>query len=399
MPEAGNVRSGRQTLLFVDDEPAILDTYQRLLHRDFEIEIAVGGQLALRMLELRGPYAVIVSDMRMPEMNGVELLSKVRTIAPDSVRIMLTGYADVETAIDAVNEGSVFRFLTKPASKETLTKAVAAGLAQYRLIMAEKELLERTLSGTIKVLTEVLSLVNPAAFSRASRLRRYVQHITAKLGLSAAWRFEAAAMMSQLGCVTLDPEMLEAVYAGLKLPPADQARFDAHPAVARDLLSNIPRLEPVAWMIAQQREAVPVSQDAGDQETLDAIKVGAQILRTALAFDQLLSQKVSQPDAIRQLLSKAKDSDVPIVQALADAQLEVDRMVPRSCLIRELGPGMILQQEVRTHTGVLLVTKGQEITYPLILRLRNFSDKQAISDKVLVLVPRAAAVSMSSTGN
>ena len=71
-------------------------------------------------------------------------------------------------------------------------------------------------------------------------------------------------------------------------------------------------------------------------------------------------------------------------------------MVPRTCLIRELGPGMILQQEVRTHAGVLLVTKGQEITYPLILRLRNFADKQAISDKVLVLVPRAAAVSMSS---
>ena len=164
MPEAGNVSSSRQTVLFVDDEPAILDTYQRLLHRDFEIEIAVGGPLALRMLELRGPYAVIVSDSRMPDMSGIELLGRVRTIAPDTVRMMLTGYADVETAIDAVNEGSVFRFLTKPA-KETLTKAVAAGLAQYRLIVAEKELLERTLSGTIKVLTEVLSLVNPAALA------------------------------------------------------------------------------------------------------------------------------------------------------------------------------------------------------------------------------------------
>lgn len=117
MPEAGNVSSSRQTVLFVDDEPAILDTYQRLLHRDFEIEIAVGGPLALRMLELRGPYAVIVSDSRMPDMNGIELLGRVRTIAPDTVRMMLTGYADVETAIDAVNEGSVFRFLTKPASK------------------------------------------------------------------------------------------------------------------------------------------------------------------------------------------------------------------------------------------------------------------------------------------
>ena len=334
--------------------------------------------------------------MRMPEMTGIELLSKVRTLLPDTVRMMLTGYADVETAIEAVNEGSVFRFLTKPASKDTLIKAVAAGLAQYRLIVAEKELLERTLSGTIQVLTEVLSLVNPAAFSRASRLRRYVQHIAAKLGLPAPWRFESAAMMSQLGCVALDPEMLEAVHAGQKLPPEDQARFDAHPAMARDLLSQIPRLEPVAWMIAQQRESVPISPDIGDQDTLDAIKVGGQMLRTVLAFDRLVTQKVSHSEAVSQLLANAKDPESRIVQALADVELGFDQMVPRSCPVRELSPGMILQQEVRTHTGMLVVTKGQEITFPLLLRLRNFSQKKAITDKVLVLVPRAEAFSMPS---
>jgi response regulator RpfG family c-di-GMP phosphodiesterase len=390
------MNSGRRAVLFVDDEPAVLDVYQGLLHREFEVEVAVGSTVALRMLEIRGPYAVVVSDMRMPDMNGIELLGKVRTLAPDTVRIMLTAHADIETAINAVNEGSVFRFLTKPADKAGLIKAISAGLAQYRLIIAEKELLERTLSGTIKVLTEVLSLVNPAAFSRATRLRRYVQHIATKLALPAPWRFEAAAMMSQLGSVTFDPEMLETVYAGQKLRPEDQARFDAHPAVARDLLSNIPRLEPVAWMIAQQRESVPLGKEVGDQEMLDTINLGAQVLRTALAFDQLLSRQVSKADAIQQLMAKAKNGELRMIQALADAELEFDRMIPRTCLVGDLSPGMILHQEVRTQTGMLVVAKGQEITSPLLIRLRNFRQKQTIADKILVLVPRAEAFSIPS---
>ena len=78
-------------------------------------------------------------------------------------------------------------------------------MAQYRLVCAEKELLEKTLRGTVYVLTEVLSVVSPAAFSRAMRVRRYVQHIVTRLALGNPWKFEVAAMMSQLGCVTLRP--------------------------------------------------------------------------------------------------------------------------------------------------------------------------------------------------
>jgi len=110
----------QEKVLFVDDEPAVLQGYQRLLRNEFQMDTAVGGKGALIAIETTGPYAVVISDMRMPEMTGVEVLRKVKELSPDSVRMMLSGHADLNAAIAAVNEGSIFRFLTKPCSPKTL---------------------------------------------------------------------------------------------------------------------------------------------------------------------------------------------------------------------------------------------------------------------------------------
>lgn len=129
-----------EKILFVDDEPAVLDGYQRLLRRDFAVNTAVGGFEGLAAIQANGPFAVVISDMRMPEMNGVEFLVQVRQKAPDSVRMLLTGHADLYAAIDAVNRGNIFRFLTKPCNKEALVDAIQSGLAQYRAAGAQRAL-------------------------------------------------------------------------------------------------------------------------------------------------------------------------------------------------------------------------------------------------------------------
>ena len=216
-----------EKILLVDDEPNVLDGYRRTLGREFTLETAVGGQEALALME-KAPYAVVVSDMRMPGMDGVQLLSRVKTQSPDTIRVMLTGHADMETAINAINEGSIFRFLNKPATKDMMAKTLTSALVQYRLVTAEKQLLEQTLSGALQVLTEVLSLVNPAAFSRAARARRYIHHVVTSMKLGNPWQYEVAAMLSQLGCVTLAPETIDAVYKGDTLSPEEQAQYDSH---------------------------------------------------------------------------------------------------------------------------------------------------------------------------
>lgn len=390
-----------EKILFVDDEPSVLDGYRRLLHKEFSLDTAIGGVEGLAAIAEHGPYAVVISDIRMPGMDGVQFLSKVRAQSPDTVRIALTGHADIEAAINSVNEGAIFRFLTKPCPKETLAKAVTTGLMQHRLITAEKELLEKTLSGSIGVLIEVLSLVNPAAFSRAMRIRRYVQHITNKRKIEAPWRFAVAAMLSQLGCVTLHPDTIEAVYAGQKLPPEEQARFDAHPSIARDLLSNIPRLEPVAWMIAHQQSPLSSLRSVKEGESPELISHGAQMLRTALAYDRLLNQGRSHEEALAELRSQPGEFDASVIDDLTDLEPETERKDMRDCPISELQCGMILREEVRTRNGLLVVARGQEVTYPLLMRLRNFWQRKAIANSVVVLAPHAEhkAVAVGAAGD
>jgi DNA-binding NtrC family response regulator len=195
-------------VLFVDDDPLLLDTFRQMLGREFEVAIAVGPFEGLKAIEETGPFAVIVSDLRMPGVDGVAFLSKARGIAPDSVRMMLTGFRNVEAATGAVNEGNVFRILTKPCQMEDLVATVRAGLDQYQLIVAERELLEQTLSGAVRVMSDILALVNPVAFGRATRIRRYMRHMAEQMHLDDVWEYELAGLLSQIGCVTLTAETL-----------------------------------------------------------------------------------------------------------------------------------------------------------------------------------------------
>jgi len=379
-----------EKILLVDDEPAVLQGYQRLLRSEFNVDTAVGGAGAVIALQRNGPYAVVVSDMRMPQMDGVELLTKIKTLSPDTVRIMLTGSSDIQTAVRSVNEGNIFRFLTKPCEKELLATTLTAALLQYRLVTAEKQLLEQTLSGSIQVLTEVLSLVNPAAFSRAARARRYMHHVVTRLSLGSHWKFDVAAMMSQLGCVAIDSETIDAVYSGRPLSPEDQARYDSHSTIARDLLSKIPRMEPIAWIVAHQNHPISVEGDLADREKAD-LRLGAQLLQVTLAFDDLLHKGLSRAEAATRISRQRRGLDPRIFEALVELEPEMADKQVRTVTMEEMVPGMMLEQEIRTGAGVLVAAPRQEVTAALILKLKNFRAAKAIEGTVQVSSQHAMA--------
>jgi response regulator RpfG family c-di-GMP phosphodiesterase len=286
----------------------------------------------------------------------------------------------------AVNEGNIFRFLTKPCPKETLADALNAALDQHRLVAAEKELLEKTLMGSVKVLTEVIGMVNPLVFSSATRIRRCVRAIAGQLNLESPWRFEVAAMLSQLGCLVLQPEITRAIYAGQTLSPEDQERFNGHARIAGDLLGNIPRLEPIAWMIAHQQSPLAELKAPTGGQTKD-IELGARILSAAVAYDRLLSQGNSVEHALQKLRVRAHLFDPLIVSLLEDIAPDTTADI-RTWPIADLQRGMVLQEEIRTQLGVLVVAKGQEVTHPLTIRLRNFLDSKAISGTVVISMPK-----------
>jgi DNA-binding NtrC family response regulator len=126
-----------EQILFVDDDMSSLDCIARQLHGEFSINKAQGAIRGLAMIQLFGPHAIVVSDLRMPGMDGAGFLAQVHQMAPNTVTMLLTGYRDLEVAINAVNEGYIFRYLKKPCSKEDLVNAIRQGIAQYRANVAK----------------------------------------------------------------------------------------------------------------------------------------------------------------------------------------------------------------------------------------------------------------------
>lgn len=380
-----------EKILCVDDEINVLEGYRRALRKQYRLDLASGGEEGLEKIAAGGPYAVVVSDMRMPGMDGVRFFARVRQTAPDTVRVMLTGNADMSTAIEAVNEGNIFRFLTKPCPPETLSKALEAGLRQYRLQTAEKVLLERTLAGSVKVLTEVLGLVNPTAFGRASRLKRYVGRIVRELELSDAWLYELAALLSQLGCVILPPETMEKVFVGQALNAEEAEAFASHPRVGGRLLSNIPRLETVARIIEAQHRS---GNAAGFEQAVrngEVIEIGAQILKAVLDFDRLTAGGVAVEKALAEMRRRQDEYPQKVLRLLGLVEVSGTGVETRAITVAELDTNMILAEEVRAENGALLVAEGQEVTYPVLERLRNFARGVGVREPFRVKIIRCQA--------
>jgi FixJ family two-component response regulator len=375
-------------ILLVDDEPAVLAGYERTLYREFEVSTAVGGELGLKAIQSSGPFAVVISDMRMPGMSGAQFLAKTRQSYPETVRMLLTGYTDLGAAMEAVNEGNIFRFLTKPCAKEVLVPAINSGVQQYELIRAEKELLEKTLLGSIKVLADVLGASSPEAFGRSLRVAQFVRHIANKFPFAFRWRLEAAATLSQLGCVTLDTDLVRKSVAGEKLSPEDQARFDTHPKAAMRLLGGIPRLEPTAWMIGQQLlEEIPAQVPDLPAAAMKETVFGAKVLKMAVAFDHLRLKLSSDAEAIARLHTRRTEFDRELVDALNGIRAVGGGMEPRRVSTLKLATGMVLDQDIRNKEGMLLVAKGQEITSAVLIKLENFAKAGLIEKEVQALVP------------
>lgn len=376
----------KEKILIVDDESDILETFKRILRKQFNVDTAIGAQEGLKLVSSNGPYAVIVSDLRMPIIDGVQFLSKAKSMAPDTVRIILTGNADLQTAIDAVNKGNVFRFLTKPCEPALFITVLKSAIGQYNLVLAERDLLEKTLSRSVKTLVDILSMVNPVAFGRSRRLQRYTRHIANQLKLSNIWQYELAALLSQLGCILIPSDIITKFYAGQTLTHHEKKLIESHPKAGSDLLINIPRLEPIARMIEKQNQPFKYFIPQTELGELDNIRLGAQILKVAIEFDKMISQGVSVQEAVEKLVMPPEECNPNIAKILLNIKIVSLKQIVKVVKIEELKINMMIDENVCTKKGALLVSKGQEITSPLLKQLRYYQRNGFIEDKIHVIV-------------
>jgi len=376
-------------ILCVDDEKNVLEGLARTLRTLYQVEMSTEGRAAVEILNSHGPFAVVLSDLRMPQMSGIEFLAASRTIAPDTTRVLLTGYGDIEAAIGAVNDGNIFRFLTKPCPTDVLVKALAASVEVNRLATSEKVLLEQTLQGSIKMLTEILSLANPTAFGRATRVQRTITELQDHFQIKDRWAAQVAAMVSQIGAVTLPTRTQEKVYHNEALSKQEEEMVERLPHVVESLLANIPRLESVRDILRLHSRKFDGKGSPTDNAIGERVPWGARALKLALDLDMLESGRQSPISPIEVLGSRVGWYDPSLLAAIAAIRGENTHETKLLELnFSQMRPGMVFGQDVKSSKGLLLIARGQEVTAGLLERIQNSMTDHGIREPIQMILKK-----------
>lgn len=373
-------------ILCVDDEESILKGFQLNLRKDFELHLASNGVEGLEVFDREQGFALVLSDMRMPQMDGATMLSEIKKRDPEVVTVLLTGHTDFESAMSAVNEGSIFRMLSKPCPPEMLIRVLNDGLAQHDLIKSKRILLDQTLRGAVDALAQSLSTVKPLFFGRAQRVRRIANELAEMIKLEDAWRVDIASIFSQLAYISLPESVSEDVYYKKDLTSSVKEMVRRFPDDTQKLIEKIPGLEEVGEIL--EKLAI---QHRFETEDGSGIRKAASILRVALDFDYYEEQGHDRSLIVQTLKSRKEEYDPEITECLSQLLVVAEQKYRlEEILIRKLEIGMRLAQELRLSDGLLVASSGTDVDRQLLRVIRNYSSCFAESPfpkKIQVTVP------------
>ena len=368
-----------ERILIVDDDHHLLSSLRRQLVDKFNLTTAQGGREAIAAIQAaqdkQSPIAVVICDMQMPEMNGVETLKRIHEIAPDTVRLMLTGNADQQTAIDAINEGNILRFYTKPCAIDILITGITAAIEQYRLVVAERELLEKTLAGSVKVLVDVIAMNDPVIAGMAARMRDYVRRLSLGGKFPRRWQLEIASSLALVGQMAIPPELVTKKRSGQKLSDNEQFVIARTPEAARNLIVNIPRLSKVAEVVYLQDRGYDGSGFPEDGPTGKDIPADARMLKILKDLAEAAAETGHPNAAAFAKLEACKDrydpQILPKIRECLEATAPTEAPSVVEVPVAALRAGHTVLTDLRLTNGLLILPAKTQLTKPQIERLHN----------------------------
>ena len=421
-------------LLCVDDEPGILKSLQRLfVGQPVQLLLAGSGQQALQLMQTER-VQLIICDMRMPQMNGAEFLAQAAQLQPDCYRILMTGYADLASTVQAINIGKIHRYVQKPWQNQELLDLVEEGLKMFRLVSANKQLtaqvarqnvelkalnhnleemvqhrtgqlkktlqqlkamvaqLEQDHKATLEVLYNIISSTPALSGEFALNVSQTCVALARQLDLPREQRqqLRQAGLFSELGKLGLpahlQPQPLH------KLTPVERSQYLQHPQYAEDILAPALHLQAVRDTIAQQYERFNGSGEPQHKVGTD-ICLNARVLAVArdfwlYVFQRLHPQPHSHEQALEQIrrhLGTWYDPEVVIaLSTLVHSGMRTgDDHFSDGISVAELQPGMRLKHNLYNKKRLLLLPKGQQLTSATIDSLQRYE----IKHKEALLVP------------
>lgn len=399
-------------ILLVDDEPNITRSLRRLLTtvEQYEILIADSGSEALQILEANRDVGVIISDQRMPQMTGVEFLAQARKLTPEAVRILLTGYADIDASIGAINKGAVFRYLTKPWNDEELLQVVAEAARNFWLIAENERLnqlvarqndelqewnarlkqrvltqtaqiraksdalavsnqqLRSSFRATIEALSGLIEIRDRRASGHSRNVAELVVAMAIRLDLGDDEReaIRSAGLLHDIGKIGMPGHLLNTAPDQLK--GKDLVEYRNHVIRGQAAIDMVPALRDVGVMIRHHHESF---NGKGFPDGLRGRKIplGARMIGAADRFERML---INYPEA--NALESALEDIAPQWGEILDpglrdvlevsarevfSHLDISAEVLKvSVSPKELKPGMQLRRDLYSGTGVLLMKQG-----------------------------------------
>lgn len=374
-------------ILCVDDEDMILKGFQLNLRKDFELHLASNGVEGLEVFDKEGGFSVVLSDMRMPQMDGATMLGEIKKRDPEVVTVLLTGHTDFESAMSAVNSGSVFRMLSKPCPPEDLIKVLHSSIEQNDLIRSKRILLDQTLRGAVDALAESLSFAKPLFFGRAQRVRRLANELAEIMEIPNSWRVDVASVFSQIGYISLPNSVSEDVYHKRKLNTEVKEMVKQLPSDTQKVIDKIPGLEDVCKIL--QKVDIQYRFEENDAAGLRLL---ASVLRVALDFDYYEETGHDRAIILQTLKSRTKDYDPNVTDALQ----KLMNLVEQNFRLEEIGfkhlqNGMRLAEDLRVEGGFLVASQGADVDRQLLKVIKNYNscyDKSPFPKMIQVKIPK-----------
>jgi response regulator RpfG family c-di-GMP phosphodiesterase len=374
-------------ILCVDDEELILKGFQLNLRKDFELHVASNGVEGLEVFEREGGFSVVLSDMRMPQMDGATMLGEVKKRDPEVVTVLLTGHTDFESAMSAVNSGSVFRMLAKPCPPEELINALRASVEQNDLIRSKRILLDKTLRGAVDALAHSLSIAKPLFFGRAQRVRRLSNELAELMDVSNSWRVDVASVFSQIAYITLPRSVSDDVYYKKKLSSDVKELVKQLPQDTQKVIEKIPGLEEVDEIL--QKVDIQYRFDQNDDK---GVRLLASVLRVALDFDYYEELGHERHVIVKTLRERSKDYDPIVTEALAKlVDMSEQKFHFKEVSFDQLLVGMRLAEDLKIDGGFLLASSGADVDRQLLKVIMNYNscyEKSPFPEKIQVKVPK-----------
>jgi response regulator RpfG family c-di-GMP phosphodiesterase len=399
-----NTYTPNTKVLYVDDEPSLLSAFTSLFRREgLQIHTLDDSTRIDRSLEHDGPFALVISDQRMPGLDGVGTLERVQLKCPATSRVMLTGFADQEDTVRAINTAGISRYMTKPWDDTLLRQMVhecvdafnLTGENQYltrELAVQNKtlqELLEGTVGQTVQLLSHLITYINVHAANQTDRVRKLgnaVLTLCHHISPEERWEIQRALELFNLGIAVLPPWIQvtlgkEGLWSLPRFPVAQH-----HHLLAYDLLKDIPRFDRVARIIQLSHKDF---DGEGEPKTVIVkgpdIPLGARLLRILIDLDSLSTEHYRGRDMLQKMLNQRKKYDAELISLMLGLESSMRTShAERRVTIEELEEGMIIVDDMVTTRGHVMIRAGSELTKPVLRILSQTRHYDPIKEPVTV---------------